>query len=172
VAPFPDVQYFVAVAPSQISWRDGPQPLFLETSAAISPPGGIAVLCRPRLLFYFFATIVFFGLSTRARAGVHFQPISQEELKMTSEPGAPGAPAIILYREVNRDDYGISNRGGLRLVGNEMAAPASRFEEDYYRIKILTDAGRKYGNIEIPFDTNVGTVSGIMARTIRPTDPS
>ena len=168
MAPFPDLQYFVAVAPSQISWRDGPQPLFLETSAAISPPGGIAVLCRPRLLFYFFATIVFFGLSTRARAGVHFQPISQEELKMTSEPGAPGAPAIILYREVNRDDYGISNRGGLRLVGNEMAAPASRFEEDYYRIKILTDAGRKYGNIEIPFDTNVGTVSGIMARTIRP----
>ena len=123
---------------------------------------------RPRLFAYFAAIIMLFTVPTRARASVHFQSVSQEELKMTNEPQAPGAPAIILYREVNRDDYGISNRGGMRLVGNEMAAPASRFEEDYYRIKILTEAGRKYGNIEIPFDTNVGTVSSIMARTIRP----
>jgi hypothetical protein len=101
-------------------------------------------------------------------ASVHFQPVSQEELKMTSEPLAPGAPAIILYREVNRDDFGITGRGGLRIAGNESADSASRFEEDYYRIKILTDAGRKYGNIEIPFDSNAGNVSGIMARTIRP----
>lgn len=101
-------------------------------------------------------------------AGVHFQPVSAEEVKMTAEPLAPGAPAIILYREVNRDDFGISNRGGLRIAGNESAAPASRFEEQYYRIKILTDAGRKYGNIEIPYDYWAGRVDGIMARTIRP----
>src|ERR1700722_19123162 len=31
-------------------------------------------------------------------------PISPEELKMTSEPKAPGAPAINLYRQVDRDD--------------------------------------------------------------------
>ena len=35
-----------------------------------------------------------------------FRPVSPEELKMTSEPAAPGAPAIILYREVYRDDSG------------------------------------------------------------------
>jgi len=101
-------------------------------------------------------------------AGVHFQPVSPDEVKMTSEPLAPGAPAIILYREVNRDDFGISNRGGLRISGNESAAPASRFEEQYYRIKILTEAGRKYGNIEIPYDSWAGKIDGIMARTIRP----
>jgi hypothetical protein len=35
--------------------------------------------------------------SVKARASEGFQPISPEELKMTSEPLAPGAPAIILY---------------------------------------------------------------------------
>ena len=33
-------------------------------------------------------------------------PVTQAELKMTSEPLAPGAPAIILYRQVDRDDNG------------------------------------------------------------------
>ncbi len=64
-------------------------------------------------------------------AGVGFQPISPEELKMTSEPLAPGAPAVILYREVDRDDNGQTTH-----------------ENDYIRIKILTEEGRNYGNVE------------------------
>jgi hypothetical protein len=36
--------------------------------------------------------------------GDEWQPISQEELKMTSVPEAPGAPAVILYRQVDRND--------------------------------------------------------------------
>ena len=36
-----------------------------------------------------------------------FPPISPEDLKMTSEPKAPGAPAIILFREVDRDDQDV-----------------------------------------------------------------
>ena len=107
-------------------------------------------------------------LTVSSYGGVHFQPVSADELKMTSEPLAPGAAAIILYHEVNRDDYGITNRGGLRLAGEESAAIASRYEESYFRIKILTEAGRRYGNIEIPFDAWAGSVSGITARTIRP----
>ena len=31
-------------------------------------------------------------------------PISPEELKMTSDPKAPGALAVNLYRQVDRDD--------------------------------------------------------------------
>ncbi len=31
-------------------------------------------------------------------------PVTPEELKMTSEPKAPGAPAIYLFRQVDRDD--------------------------------------------------------------------
>ena len=45
-------------------------------------------------------------LDPAVHASEGFQPISPEELKMTSEPLAPGAPAIILYRQVDRDDNG------------------------------------------------------------------
>ncbi len=86
------------------------------------------------------------------RAGDSFQPISSEELKMTSEPLAPGAAAIILYRQVDRDD---SSSGKIH-------------EDNYYRIKILSDAGRKFANIEIPFIKGVDEVTHIRARTIKP----
>jgi hypothetical protein len=101
----------------------------------------------------------------RAYASVQFQPVSQEELKMTTEPQAPGAPAIILYREVYRDDQGRTGHGGLGIAGGETAG---RYEDDYFRIKILTDAGRRYGNIEIPLPTEIGTIDNINARVIRP----
>ncbi len=86
-----------------------------------------------------------------ASAGVGFQPISPEELKMTSDPHAPGAPAIILFRQVDRDDNGHTSH-----------------EDDYFRIKILTEEGRKYGDVEIPFFKGAGDIQGVHARTIRP----
>jgi transglutaminase-like putative cysteine protease len=86
----------------------------------------------------------------RANASEGFQPVSPDELKMTSEPKAPGAPAIILFREVDRDDNGRTSH-----------------EYSYFRIKILTDEGRKYGDIEIPFLKEEGNVVSIHARTIR-----
>ena len=80
-----------------------------------------------------------------------FREVNPEELKMTSEPAAPGAPAILLFREVNRDDSG-----------------QTRHEDDYYRIKILTEEGRKYADIEIPFYAGYGSITQIHARTIKP----
>lgn len=62
--------------------------------------------------------------SVTVRASEGFQPISPEELKMTSEALAPGAPAIILYRQVDRDDNGQTSH-----------------EDDYMRIKILRKKG-------------------------------
>ncbi|HWY31594.1 MAG TPA: DUF3857 domain-containing protein, partial [Candidatus Acidoferrum sp.] len=70
---------------------------------------------------------------------------------MTSEPNAQGAPAIYLYRQVDRDDNGRATT-----------------EYNYNRIKILTEEGRKYGNIEIPFRKRNFDVSRIRARTIHP----
>jgi transglutaminase-like putative cysteine protease len=99
-----------------------------------------------------------------ARASVGFQPISPDELKMTSEPQAPGAPAIILYHQVDRDDYGRTSHGGAAFVGST----SSRFEDNYFRIKILTDAGRRYADVEIPLPREVGSIDVINARTIRP----
>jgi hypothetical protein len=84
-------------------------------------------------------------------AGEGFQPISPDELKMTSEPLAPGAPAIILYRQVDRDDNGYTSH-----------------EDNYRRIKIFTEEGRKYANVEIPFLKGNYDISRVRARTIRP----
>jgi hypothetical protein len=79
------------------------------------------------------------------------QAVSPEELKMTSEPLAPGAPAIILFRQVDRKDLGRANT-----------------EYNYVRIKVLTEEGRKYANIEIPYLRQQATISNIHARTIHP----
>jgi hypothetical protein len=78
-----------------------------------------------------------------------WEPIAPEELRMTSEPLAPGASAIYLYRQVDRNDRTFR-------------------EYEYSRIKILTEEGRKYGNIEIPFVKGLGDIRGIRARIIRP----
>lgn len=84
-------------------------------------------------------------------AGEAFPPITPEELKMTSEPLAPGAPAVILYRQVDRDDNGRTSH-----------------EDNFERIKILTEEGRKYGDVEIPFVRGGYDVVHIRARSIRP----
>jgi hypothetical protein len=91
------------------------------------------------------------AIPNRCFAQQGFPPISPDELKMTSEPQAPGAPAIILFREVDRDD-------NLR----------TSHEDDYIRIKILTEEGRKYGDVEIEFNKASETISNISARTIKP----
>ncbi len=84
-------------------------------------------------------------------AGEGFQPISPEELKMTSEPLAPGSPAIILYRQVDRDDNGMTSH-----------------EDNYVRIKILNEEGRKHADVEIPFFKESPDVVSVRARTIKP----
>jgi hypothetical protein len=76
-------------------------------------------------------------------------PIAPDQLAMSSEPKAPAAPAIYLYRQIDRDDNGPE-------------------ETDYARIKILTEEGRKYADIEIPFDKARESIHSIQARTIRP----
>jgi len=87
------------------------------------------------------------GPATRAD---DWLPITPEDLRMTSDPKAPGAPAIYLYRQVDRSD--------LRLAGHEY---------NYIRIKILTEAGRDSANIVIPYQDKMN-ISSIHARTIRP----
>ena len=82
---------------------------------------------------------------------IGFQPVSPDELKMTSEPLAPGAPAIILYRQVDRDDNIHTGH-----------------EDNYVRVKILTEEGRKHADVEIPFVKGNDDVVNVKARTIKP----
>jgi hypothetical protein len=93
--------------------------------------------------------LAIFWLSLPARADDEWQPVSAEDLRLTTEPKAPGAPAIYLYRQVDRDDR------------------ESR-EVTYERIKILTEDGRKYADIEVPFVKDRAKVVGVKARTIQP----
>jgi hypothetical protein len=101
------------------------------------------------LFFLFAVTSVFQPILARAEG---FQPVSSDELKLMAEPLAPGAPAIILDREVERDDRGQTGH-----------------ENNYYRIKILKEEGRKYADIEIPFfKENGNNIVNVHARTIHP----
>ena len=103
-----------------------------------------------RLPKWFAVVFVFCLLAVPRLRAVGFQPPSPDEIKMTSEPLAPGAPAIILFRQVDRDD---DVRTG--------------HEDDYIRIKILTEEGRKYGDVEIPFFKENVDIVNVHARTIR-----
>jgi hypothetical protein len=111
------------------------------------------VLLRRAVTIAFWSVLLILSVGRPARvlAGDGFPPISPEELKMTSEPLAPGAPAIILYRQVDRDD--------------NIHTP---HEDNHVRIKILTEEGRKYADLEIPFVKGGYDVSLVRARTIRP----
>jgi Domain of Unknown Function with PDB structure (DUF3857) len=104
-----------------------------------------------RLIKWLVVGFVICLLGVLPAAGVGFQPVSPDELKMTSEPLAPGAAAIILYRQVDRDD---NVRTG--------------HEDNYVRVKILTEEGRKHADVEIPFLKETEDVVNVHARTIRP----
>ena len=98
------------------------------------------------------AALVFgFLKASEAKASTSYPQVTPEEIKMTSEPLAPGAPAIILYRQVDRDDSGSSTQ-----------------QDEFIRIKILTEVGRKYADVEIPFFKDRQNISNIHGRTIRP----
>ena len=109
-------------------------------------PPRLRSLVLVSVLVVFIATLV-----PNAAWAVGFQAVSPDELKMTSEPKAPGAPALILFREVDRDDRG-----------------QTAHEDVYFRIKVLTEEGRKYADIEIPFFKEEGKVVNLHARTIEP----
>jgi hypothetical protein len=76
-------------------------------------------------------------------------PISKEEWALNDDPTNPGASALILYREVSTDDI-------------------KSVEAHFYRIKILTDSGKKYGDVEIPYLEKAYDIEGIRARTVEP----
>jgi hypothetical protein len=96
------------------------------------------LLCTLALLF-----------SARSFAYSDWLPVTQEELKMTSIPQQPGAPAVMLYYEEIDDDL-------------------THSQQAYVRIKILTEAGKKYGDVEIPYDGKYLEINSLRGRTIHP----
>jgi len=81
-----------------------------------------------------------------------FRPATPEELAMKSVPGDAGAEAVILDW-VRIDDDTVST------------------SSDYYRIKILTDEGKKHAEIQIAYVPGYPLytkITDVQARTIRP----
>jgi len=79
-----------------------------------------------------------------------FQQPSDEELKMTADPKAPGAAAVYL-------DY------------EEIANDPLHYESTYARIKVLTEKGKTLATVELPYFLKGSTkITDIKGRTIQP----
>jgi len=76
-----------------------------------------------------------------------FQEPTKEELQMTSDPKAPGAPAVYLYRELETD-----NRN--HYIGG------------YARIKVLSERGKDWATVEVPYIPGYSATPIIEGRTI------
>ena len=78
-----------------------------------------------------------------------FQQPTDEELKMTSDPKAPGADAVYLdYEEVTNDPQ--------------------HYQSTYARIKVLTEKGKELSTIELPYLKGNTKITDIKGRTIHP----
>jgi uncharacterized protein DUF3857/transglutaminase superfamily protein len=74
-----------------------------------------------------------------------WKPITAEDLKYTE----PGVSAVILYESEEADDTHSSR-------------------QRYRRIKILSEEGKKYATVEIPYNRGYFNIGQVRARTIRP----
>jgi nitrogen regulatory protein PII-like uncharacterized protein len=82
-----------------------------------------------------------------AGAAQKFQEPTKEELQMTSDPKAPGAPAVFLYLQSETD-----NR--------------NHYQSEYARIKVLTEKGKDWATVEVPYISGYMDPPIIEGRTI------
>jgi hypothetical protein len=78
-----------------------------------------------------------------------WRTVTPEELAMTSEPLAPGAAAVYLYTETERNN----------LQQGEM---------HYWQIKVLSEEGRNFANISFSYNQQSEQIRRIDARVIQP----
>jgi hypothetical protein len=87
-----------------------------------------------------------------AHAVPDMPPLDPADLALKDNPAEPGAAAMYLYREEDVDAH----------------LPLRVFEDYFYRMKIFTEAGKKYGDIEIAYVKRYSDVRDIHGRTIHP----
>ncbi len=92
--------------------------------------------------------LVLYILTTHVAAKADdWPPIAPEDLSMKSLPEQPGAAAVVLLREELTDD-------------------PHNHRSVYMRIKVLTEPGRKYADVEIPYSRRHFTIYNVSGRTI------
>ena len=96
--------------------------------------------------FFRIFALVFSAAAPIALYGQFREP-SKDELQMTTDPKAPGADAVYLYREEKNDD-------------------ALHYHSYYDRIKVLTEKGKEAATIRIPYEKGPFKVTDIHGRTI------
>jgi transglutaminase-like putative cysteine protease len=104
------------------------------------------------------APIIF---SCPAFAAPSWQQPTAEELSMTSQPETPGADAVYLNREETTDDRG--NSVGAMEGYTELQ---QNFHTLYVRLKVLTEAGKKYADVRIIYPGRAFSVDDVQGRTI------
>jgi hypothetical protein len=111
----------------------------------------------------FFVAVCCMIFSPGARGQItspHWTQPTAEELAMTSQAGAPGAPAVYLEREEITDDV-------------------LHMRSFYFRLKVLTEEGKKYADVKVEYEQNLSTndiyrtdfsqsVTDVAGRTIHP----
>jgi hypothetical protein len=100
-----------------------------------------------RILASMRATFLLFALASPAVLLAQFQQPTDEELKMTADPKAPGAAAVYLNVE-------------------EIANDQLHYESFYARIKVLSEKGKELATVEVPYLSGNMRVTDIKARTI------
>lgn len=94
-----------------------------------------------------YVLVAFAPLLFSAALFAQFAPPTAEELSMTSEPKAPGAAAIYLYREETVDDN-------------------LHYHSFFARIKVLTEKGKELATQSVPYAKGYNTITDVKARTI------
>ena len=103
--------------------------------------------CILRLRFWLRGAILLLAVASPAFLRAQFQQPSDEELKMTSDPKAPGAAAVYLDIQENANDN-------------------LHVQSVYARIKVLTEKGKELATVEVPYLQGNTKVTDIKARTI------
>src|SRR5215472_12345761 len=94
--------------------------------------------------------IVLLNLSSAAlgQAADAWQPIPKEDLVLRDNPASPGSSAMILERQIYSDDD-------------------KRVQKEWIRIKVFSEEGRSYADVQIPYLAKSATIEDIRGRTVR-----
>jgi len=99
--------------------------------------------------FLFCACLLAFAPDLRGQAADAWPAVPKEDLALKENPSDPGSAAMILERHVYTDDE-------------------KRVQTEFLRIKVLTEAGRSYADVEIPYVVKSTSVENIRGRTLQP----
>jgi len=101
----------------------------------------------------FLAILIFAAVGEQARASTNWRPVTPQDLKITAaDIGDPEAEAVMLFREGELDD----------------SSPEGTSLRVYIRIKVFNERGLRYADVQLPYRAELGRITEVRARTIRP----